>query len=201
VIPRRLVRTVPSQTTDEVESFWDHAVELHPNWEHVTLRDPIDPVMFPLTSKHWPACGSGAQLAGLIRLEDLYHRGGIYIDSDVELFRPLDSLLPLHAFAAWEDNNTAPDAVLGFEAHHPALRPMIAQALDSIWAGAWESGPGVTTRSLPARSDVLMLPPGSFFPVHWMQKQTLDDFDATLNPWTFGMHRWHASWPGSYQGG
>jgi hypothetical protein len=83
MIPRRLIRTVPEQTVDEVEGFWSRVVELHPGWEHVTYRDPIDAALFPVTSPLWGRCRSGAQRAGLIRLEALARVGGIYLDSDV----------------------------------------------------------------------------------------------------------------------
>lgn len=200
MIPARIVRTVPRNTTAAVEAYWAHALELHPGWESQTWRDPIDPRAFPLTSHAWSRCGSGAQLAGLIRLEDLYHRGGIYLDSDVELFRPLDELLEYQAFAAWEDQNVIPDAVLGFEAHHPALLPMIIEAIDRLPLGAWESGPGVSNRWLRDRDDVTLLPPASFYPVHYLEKVELARFNPTDHPETYGMHRWAASWPGSYQG-
>lgn len=200
MIPRRLVRTVPTTTTAEVEAFWAHTLDLHPGWETVTHRDPIDPTLFPLTSPHWAACSSGAQLAGLIRLEDLYHHGGIYLDSDMQMFRPLDTLLEHRAFAAWEDGSVIPDAVLGFEAHHPALTAMISDAITLLPHGAWESGPGVTTRNLQGRNDVTLLPPVTFYPVHYLDKGELDSFNPEDHPEAFGMHRWHASWPGSYQG-
>lgn len=36
------------------------------------------------------------------RLDILYHYGGIYMDTDVELVRNLDNLLYQEAFAAWK---------------------------------------------------------------------------------------------------
>jgi hypothetical protein len=67
MIPRRLIRSVPTETSDEVEGFWKLAVDLHPNWEHVTLRDPIDTGGFPITGGLWadfqptrrPTCRAG----------------------------------------------------------------------------------------------------------------------------------------------
>jgi len=207
VIPSRIVRTVPTVTPPHVEAYWQTAVDLHPSWEHVTWRDPIPADQFPLTSPHWDACTSGAQLAGLIRLEDLYWRGGHYLDSDMELYRPLDSLSPLRGYAAWEDARVVPDAVLGFEREHPALRAMIGDAIANLGRGAWESGPGVTTRHLSGRPDVLLLPPGAFFPYHYSIKRR---FDPTRpdgrrrreqipadQPWAFGAHHWHHSWKGA----
>jgi mannosyltransferase OCH1-like enzyme len=203
MIPPRLVRTVPEVTTAEVERFWDEAQQLHPDWECVTHRDPIDPAHFPRTAPHWPYCKSGAQLAGLVRLETLWLHGGIYIDSDIELFRPLDPLLTLACFAAWEDENTVPDAVMGATRHHPAILACLVLAirrlhgLSTDWStgnGAWSTGPGVTTTILPFADGVTLLGPESFFGVHYSEKQNLGEFDPGQHPDAYGLHHWHASW-------
>lgn len=206
MIPARLIRTVPTDTSDEVEAFWDGAAALHPGWEMVTYRDPIDPVLFPMTSPHWERCTTGAQLAGLIRLEALWHRGGIYIDSDFECFRPFTPLLGVPAFAGWEDAKTVPDAVIGAEPGHLAigcclhlaiLRLTNDKARADDWKqgrGAWSTGPGVTTTTLPGRDDVLLLAPGSLYPYHYTEKQRRHDNLRALHPYAFGAHHWHASW-------
>ena len=69
MIPARLIRTIPTVASDEAEGFWRGACGLHPHWDYTTWRDPVDRDKFPLTSPHWAACKSGAQMAGLIRLE------------------------------------------------------------------------------------------------------------------------------------
>lgn len=206
MIPPRLIRTVPAETSDEVEAFWATACELHPGWEHITYRDPIDPADFPATADLWPRCRSGAQRAGLIRLEALARHGGIYIDSDVELYRNLRPLLGVPAFAGYEDPGVVPDAVLGAYAGHPAILECLALAIARLtgsqrgttWRdndGAWATGPGVTTTILPGRDDVLLLPPGSFYPLHYTHKAGADWAAVReANPWAFGAHRWHASW-------
>src|ERR1700761_4472447 len=114
MIPHRLVRTVPEKTTTECEVWWDRACRLHPDWKHVTWRDPIDRDRFPMTSPFWDDCESGAQLADLVRLEDLWHRGGIYIDSDVEVYRSFAPLTLLRGFAGWDCVDYIPNAILGF---------------------------------------------------------------------------------------
>jgi hypothetical protein len=124
-IPRILHRTVPADTTDEVEGWWRRFQALHPGWEYRTHREPIDPQLWPLTADLWDRCANGAQKAGLIRLEALYTWGGVYMDSDVEPFRSLEPLLHLPAFAAWEDETTVPDAVLGSKPGHPAFEQML----------------------------------------------------------------------------
>jgi hypothetical protein len=192
VIPKRLIRVVPEVTTAEVEGFWRHACGLHPSWQHVTLRDPIDRAAFPMTSPYWANCTAGAQLAGLVRLEALWHVGGIYLDSDVELYRALDELLVCEAFAGWEDANTVPDAVLGAEAHSPFIERCLQGALLALDEGPWASGPGAVTAASRGKADVLLLPPGSFYPYHYSERHRRHEDHRS--PWTFGAHHWAASW-------
>lgn len=194
MIPKRLIRVVQIGLCQEFEDFWKKAVDLHPDWEHITYVNRANPDGFPLTRDSWDDCSSGAQLAGLIRMEELYQRGGIYIDSDVEPYRPFDVLLNLPAFAAWEDGRVVPDAVMGFERYHPAALECVTKAVASVRLGAWESGPGITTRVLPGRLDVLLFPPGSWYPYHWSQKERRSEDHKSENPWAFGAHHWAGSW-------
>lgn len=196
-IPARLYRTVPAETTPEVEAWWDQARNLHPEWEHVTFRDPLNPADFPLTHHLHDRCANGAQKAGLVRLELLATHGGIYIDSDMELFRSWDALRAVPAFAGWEDTSVVPDFVLGAQAGHPMFAAMLEEAIRLIESGsgdAWETGPGVTTRFLPDRPDVLLLPPGAFAPAHYLDRDSQEMIAADRPPWAFGMHHYSGSW-------
>jgi hypothetical protein len=198
-IPRILHRTVPRETSAQVEAWWDAWQRLHPGWEFRTWRDPIDPARFPLTSPHWHRVRHGAQLADLVRLEALWNEGGVYVDSDVEPYRPLDALLPLSAFAAWEDARRVPNAVIGAAPAHPAIRECIDVAVSRLTAGVEDipeaTGPGVLTTVLPWRADVLLLPPGAFYPYHYTQARThrARRHDEE-QPWAFGAHHWAGSW-------
>ena len=192
-IPRIFHRTVPAETTDEVEGWWADLRRMHPGWQFRTYREPIDPADFPVSSPVWSKCQNGAQKAGLIRLEALVRDGGVYVDSDVRPVNSFEPLLALEAFAGWEDETTVPDAVLGARPGHPAFVEMLDRAVKAVRsrADAWQSGPGITTAVLPGRSDVLCMPPGAFYDVHYLQKHKLDE---PTGPWTFARHYWHHSW-------
>jgi hypothetical protein len=83
---------------------------------------------------------------------------------------------------------------------HPAIRRCIDLANREVRRNTWAGGPGVTTRVLVGRTDVLLLPPGSFYPVHYRDpdRDRLMDDPATrrANPWAFALHRYAGSWTG-----
>lgn len=194
-IPRIFHRVVPEHTSDEVEAWWLALQALHPTWRFMTHRDPLNPEDWPITSPSWQHCKNGASLADLVRLEALWRWGGIYLDSDVEPYRAMDPLLPLEAFACWEDERVVPNAVLGARREHPAIRACLDQALRTIRRGStWDAGPGVTTRVLVGRPDVLLLPPGSFYPYHYKEKERRGEDHKRAQPWAFAAHHWAGSW-------
>jgi hypothetical protein len=193
-IPSILHRVVPEQTPAIAETWWEGFRDLHPGWRLMTHRDPLDPADWPITSPHWDKVESGAQLADLVRLEALYKWGGFYVDQDVEPFRPLDPLLGAEVVAAWEDEKVVPNAVMGARADHPVIRACLEEAIRVIRKGTWETGPGVTTRILAKAPQTLLLPPGSFYPVHYRDPDRDALMVAPAPPWAFVRHAYWGSW-------
>lgn len=211
MIPKRIIRTCPAEIVPWQEELWAETSALHPGWEMVTLRDPCPEEWFPLTAHLWNLCESGAQRAGLKRLEYLYHNGGFYIDSDFKIFK---SLTPLAwgraAIAAYEDAWIIPDAFLAAPPKHPAIEACLSLACDRLkgtayrerndWTddqGTWSTGPGVTTKIFGGGDyHTLVLPVESFYPVHYDPRETLQQRlrEYQPGPRTYGMHLWNWSW-------
>jgi mannosyltransferase OCH1-like enzyme len=196
-IPKILHRVVPEHTPAEAERWWAEFGRLHPDWTLMTHRDPLRPVDWPKTSRYWPRVRNGAQLADLVRLEALLKWGGVYVDQDVQPFRPLDPLLSVEAFAAWEDDRCVPNAVMGARPDHPAIARCLELCIKRQSKGTWAAGAGVTTEVLPGRPDVLLLPPESFYPVHYRDPDRdakMAGFKPRQHPWTFALHAYWGSW-------
>ena len=195
-IPRRFIRTVPKETTGEVEGWWQEFADMHPGWDMVTWREPIDPADFPLVGRLLDQCTTGAQRADLIRLEALVTYGGFYSDSDVQPLRSFESLRPLRAVAAWEDETTIPNAVMGAEANNPAMVAALERTirLNEEGADTWTCGAGTTTHVFRDHPDITLLPPGAFFPYHYLQKHRRSEVTAESHPWSFCVHHWAHSW-------
>ena len=56
-----------------------------------------------------------AFVTDVVRLYALYHEGGIYMDTDVEVLKPLDSFLFHHAFSGFEDEHSVPTGIMASE--------------------------------------------------------------------------------------
>lgn len=193
-IPRILHRVVPEEPNRQADAWWARFGELHPGWRLMTHRDPLDPRDWPLTSPHWSRVQAGAQLADLVRLEALLRWGGIYVDQDMEPFRSLEPLLSAQVFAAWEDEKVIPNAVLGARPDHPVIRECLTQAIRRMRNGVWAAGPGVTTAVLQRHPDVLILPPGTFYDVHYRDPERDAKMRAAPPPWAFARHHYWGSW-------
>lgn len=196
MIPRRLIRTVPEHTSDEVEKFWADACALHPGWDFVTLRDPVNRDPFPATRHLFDRCESGAQLADLIRIEYLYRYGGVYLDSDVEVYRSFEPLTGLSAFAGYDCVDYIPNAIIGATQWHGAMLRAMLRAQENFSKGTWMTGVGATTSVFrDPNADVVLFPPGSFYPIFWKDKARTDwSMVQKKNPWAFCAHHAHHSW-------
>ena len=61
-----------------------------------------------------------------IRLYALWTEGGIYMDTDVELVKPLDEFLVHRAFSGFENAVWIPTAVMGAEKEHPWIKLLLS---------------------------------------------------------------------------
>jgi mannosyltransferase OCH1-like enzyme len=166
---------------------------MHPGWEMVTFRDPLDPADWPITGHLHAECEAGAQLAGLVRLEAVWQMGGFYIDSDVQPLRSFEPLRQFGCVAGYEDDEWIADAVFGAEAHHPAIGAALSRVLTlSMHDGPSATGPRNLTHALRDRDDVTLLLPVAFYEVGYKERDQLAT--RTPSPDAYARHWWAGSW-------
>ena len=66
-----------------------------------------------------------ALASDIIRMWVIYNEGGIYMDTDVELLRPLDEFLKYDGFAGWEAKYWFTTAVFGAKAKSPWIEKVL----------------------------------------------------------------------------
>lgn len=72
-----------------------------------------------LENKKW------AFASDVARLYALYTEGGVYMDTDVEVYKPLDEFLTEEGFTGFEDINYPVTATMGAEKGNPVIKMML----------------------------------------------------------------------------
>ena len=93
-----------------------------PDWEIVEWNeDNFDIDMCEFTRKAYDE-GKWAYVADVARLWVLLNEGGVYMDTDVELYKPIDEFLQNEGFMGFEDFRYLSTAVIGSEKDNPYIR-------------------------------------------------------------------------------
>ncbi|MGK9164851.1 hypothetical protein KXR53_01055 [Inquilinus limosus] len=144
------------------------------------------------------------------RMDALSRFGGVYLDTDMELRRPLDPLLGNAAFLGFQMGDERPDvmvngAIFGAEPGHwlPAtIRDIFDKQLDGHTNIGSFAGPGLITKVLQDNGlrgysdegvtvrDVTIYPKRFFYPYSWLEEYSPE----VVTPDTFAIHRWAETW-------
>lgn len=154
------------------------------------------------------------RISNYLRMQALHTYGGFYLDTDVELIRPLDPLRSERAVLGFQTIEPGPSwvngAVFGAEPGHPFIG-RILHAFHKEMPG-WrrmgdQHGPGLITRLLrdaglsryegvPQQvAGVTLMPVDRFYPYHWTENFT----PACITENTFAVHHWEAGWGSRYR--
>lgn len=96
--------------------------------------------------------GKWAFVSDVIRLYALYTEGGVYLDTDVEVFKSLDEFLNNKAFTGFENIGYPVTAVMGAEKGNPIIKQMLDYYNDKDFE--WK-GFGYTETNTMIMSDIL----------------------------------------------
>lgn len=123
-----------------------------------------------------------------VRLAAVYVFGGIYLDSDVEVIKPLDSLCEYGAVAAFQDGSgQICPAVFGAYAAHPWIKWQLTYAEQySVPDQPWNVG----LMTDAPRDGLTLVPTDTFYPWLW----TTPKADRKATERTLAIHHWKGSW-------
>jgi mannosyltransferase OCH1-like enzyme len=194
MIPKILHTTLHEFPPENTKYFWQTVTKHTPGWDHRIHQDPRDPEVWDMTSRYWHLCKNGATRANLVRLEALYKFGGIYIDSDIELIRPIDSLLNLECFSVYLFDKRLANGVMGSVPEHPAIKKALDVLIDVLHTDYTPPiGPISLTKAWEGRTDVSKLNAELFYPYLWTEMHRRNE-DFSKNPNTLGVHHWNKAW-------
>jgi mannosyltransferase OCH1-like enzyme len=187
MIPRHLHTFWQGPKSKEVSQFMYGMARSHPRW--ITFFwDAPSIELLGLNFKHLKdKCVNMASVSNVVRIHALSKYGGIWMDSDCEVLKPLDPLLKHSAFASEQDAGRICNAVMGAESQHPWIDWQLARQDRLMNADAAN---GVYLASEAPRDFLTILPTEYFYPFLW--DTPLDERKA--HPDSYLIHHWSGSW-------
>lgn len=191
-----------------MDKCWDSVLKHTPGWEHMTHYDDGD---YEYVGEYLDLCPKGAFKADLIRLEVLYRYGGVYLDSDVLLFKSIDRLLENKAFLCRENDSYIINPIMGAEPRNEHIYNMIQMSIEIIKNGGLLNdnylffdkeakmhaafGPYVAHQCSVSVSEITKLPSENFI-TYFGDERFIRNKQKKLmkNPNTYGYHVCAGSW-------
>lgn len=168
----------------------------HPGWSQILWTESMLehlPMINPALYKRYECW---YERADYLRYEILYHFGGVYVDTDFECLKPLDSLLEeTSAFGAYYiDDQKINNAIMGCERYNACFLSLLHEAPAYFEAYPEDSqekiGPHFLTRQMLGDSAFTKFPAAYFYPYLWTEtpkpKEAYKD--------AYALHHWAGSW-------
>jgi glycosyltransferase involved in cell wall biosynthesis len=145
-----------------------------------------------------------AYVSDYVRLKVLYDYGGVYLDTDITIYKDFMPLLEENmAFIGMEDAKSMNCAILGFPAGHFLIKKILEFYDREIWEKEIHTIPAIVTyvaktafgiegsgENIVKTPSLTVYPPRYFYPFGW---------DSAFSPEcitgdTYTVHWWNASW-------
>mgnify|MGYP003298348707 CR=1 FL=1 len=117
-------KEMPSETLKYIEAW----KKILPNWEFICwteknfdIDDSIPYVKEAYEAKKY------AFVSDVARLYALVTEGGIYMDTDVEVLKPLDNFLTLDAFSGFENEKCVPTGIMACRKSFPLFESFLLE--------------------------------------------------------------------------
>lgn len=172
----------------EMDMFMQTAIDLNPTWErHLWTAHNLEALGLNY-DKLLAIFKAPVHVSDFVRLVAIFKFGGFYLDSDVEVVRPLEPLLHHAAVAATQDGTgQICPAVFGAYACHPWIKWQIDHAKeysrpDTPW--------NVTLMTDAPRAGLSLVPTDWFYPWLWDTPKE----QRKVTPHTLCVHHWKGSW-------
>lgn len=146
-----------------------------------------------------------AYIADICRVYVLYHYGGIYMDTDMELIKPIDNLLNSTAFIGYEDETYIAAGIIGSITNGAFVKDILDKYIDLGRADFSNSNftnftipkiiTGILSKFKTRNDDITTIreyctifPPDYFYP----KSYSTGLINITKN--SFGIHHYDATW-------
>lgn len=201
-----------SKMPDTYISYISEWRELHPGWEIMQwdeTNSPMD-IAYMQSAKN---AGNWANMSNFVRFFALLKFGGIYLDTDMKVIKPMDSLLSDNCFFGFESGNIdrsefwVNNAIFGATPNHSFVQlcyDSILEKFDGL-ESANISAPQMVTKLLKEEKGLVkyglqelkgikLYPVDFFYPIDYNDTFKLKDYKKHITDNTIAIHMWGRSW-------
>lgn len=147
-----------------------------------------------------------AFIADYVRFRALYDQGGIYLDTDMLVLKPLDGLLDYHCFMGFEDDIHINTAIVGCEPGHPLIKKIldsyrvffdqndfkvVTSIITPIVKGYLGS---LNPKIINDKNGLTVFPADYFYPLPYSESENHQILHEYLSQNSFTAHLWFKSW-------
>lgn len=152
-----------------------------------------------------------AFVSDYVRLEVLYDYGGIYMDTDVEVLKPLDRFLDHGAFSGFQDSSNIPTGIIGAQRENGWIQDQLRYYDDRAFIlpnGDFDMTTNVAVISEISKSKHSFVPNGQYqvlasdvhiYPQDWFCPLSYTDGILRITENTYAIHHFGGSWQTSTQ--
>ncbi len=168
----------------------DFAIQ-HWNERNAPIDHPF--VKKALQAEQW------AFAADFVRFWLLYHHGGIYLDSDMEIIKDISPLLNCDFFLGYESERYLSGGIIGSKAQHPFCREVMQtiasennfRILPEIITEAWQNNPQYTQDK-----QFICYPEHYFYPYNPYddKRKNMTLMYCDIKEDSYAIHHWNKSW-------
>lgn len=177
----------------------------NPDWEFILWNDDKIKTIKMINQKHFEESDNYSMKSDVLRFEILYQIGGLYVDTDFECLRPLDSFFHNKDFIVCRQSPSGPTICGAFLASIKS-HPFIKKLIDGIEKRSishmghhctLKYGPSYLTELIDASDS---LDPKYVYPFLWDKKHSSIDDLKSIYPDSYAAHHWKSSWIGHGSG-
>lgn len=151
--------------------------------------------------------GKWAFVTDYVRLYALYHFGGVYMDTDVEMIRPIDRFLEDEAFSGFESETTVPTGIMASVPGQRAIKDLLDAYDDRHFLN--EQGKMDMSTNVEAITDYFVangmrmdntkqtVNGFTMYPVDYFCPKDSRTLEVTLTENSYTIHHFSGTWVGS----
>jgi hypothetical protein len=196
----------PKLVVDCIRSWKKHL----PDYEIVEWNESNSDLSLPFVEKAYKL-KKWAFVSDYIRLKVLYENGGVYLDTDMLLLKPLDSLLSHQTFFGAECLEYINCAIVGTTSKsvfiHNCLKQYEFFTINENMDWGLITIPKIVTSfykstynfyapfdTIVRKDEILVYPSKYFYPLNYEDKNDILNFKQHLDPESYTVHLWNSSW-------